>query len=107
MVSESQFVKIKGFLADAKASGANFLTGGDTPQEKGYFFSPTVITDVGIDDDVWQKEVRCHQIGSLFWLFWMSSMTESTFVPFRNHARILWMNSILICNHHQMNVRCA
>ena len=58
MVSESQFVKIKGFLADAKASGANFLTGGDTPQEKGYFFSPTVITDVGIDDDVWQKEVR-------------------------------------------------
>ena len=57
VVSEGQFTKIKGFLADAKASGANFLTGGDTPLSKGYFFTPTVITDVGIDDDVWQKEV--------------------------------------------------
>ena len=59
VVSEGQFVKIKGFLADAKAAGAKFLTGGDTPAPKGYFFSPTVITDVGINDDVWQK-VRDH-----------------------------------------------
>jgi acyl-CoA reductase-like NAD-dependent aldehyde dehydrogenase len=39
VVSEGQFVKIKGFLADAKAKGAKFLTGGDTPLSKGYFFS--------------------------------------------------------------------
>ena len=50
--------KIKGFVAGAKAKGAKFLTGADTPLSKGYFFSPTVITDVGINDDVWQKEVR-------------------------------------------------
>ena len=57
VVSAGQFTKIKGFLADAKAAGAKFLTGGDTPLPKGYYFSPTVITDVGINDDVWQKEV--------------------------------------------------
>ena len=57
MVCESQFVKINAFLAEAKAAGLNVLTGGGSPDRRGYYVSPTVFVDVPADADVWQKEV--------------------------------------------------
>jgi acyl-CoA reductase-like NAD-dependent aldehyde dehydrogenase len=52
VVCESQFLKIKKFLADARANGARFVCGGGTPQPKGFFFEPTVIAGVDIDSAV-------------------------------------------------------
>ena len=37
---------IEGFVNDAVSKGANVLTGGERKGNKGYFFEPTVITDV-------------------------------------------------------------
>lgn len=47
---------MKAFVADAKARGARILVGGDTPNRKGYFFSPTVLTDISDDASIMTVE---------------------------------------------------
>lgn len=37
---------MRAFIADAKVRGARVIAGGDAPDRKGYFFNPTVLTDV-------------------------------------------------------------
>lgn len=37
---------MKAFVADAKARGAQVVLGGDAPDRKGYFFNPTVLTEI-------------------------------------------------------------
>jgi 1-pyrroline dehydrogenase len=55
VISHDQQDRILGFLDRAK--GATVLTGGGSNGSKGYFVRPTVVTDVGQDDEIVQKEV--------------------------------------------------
>ena len=47
---------IEGFVSDAVSKGANILTGGERKGNKGYFFEPTVITDVPMDSRIMNEE---------------------------------------------------
>lgn len=51
--------RVMGFMDRAKKQGAKILTGGGIPKglEKGYFFEPTVITDVKQNFDIVQNEI--------------------------------------------------
>jgi 1-pyrroline dehydrogenase len=55
VISRSQQERVVGFLE--RASGATVLTGGDAPSGRGFFFTPTVVTDVGQTDEIVQREV--------------------------------------------------
>jgi betaine-aldehyde dehydrogenase/aminobutyraldehyde dehydrogenase len=55
VISRAQQERVLGFLE--RASGATVLTGGDSPTGRGYFVSPTVVTDVGQRDEIVQREV--------------------------------------------------
>ncbi len=58
-VSGAQRERVQGFLERARASGAKVLTGGGVPNgfEKGYFFEPTVISEVDQRSEIIQSEV--------------------------------------------------
>ncbi len=61
-VSEEQLTRIKGYVDIARAEGATVLTGGATPQldpqfQKGYFFQPTIFSDVDNKMRVAQEEI--------------------------------------------------
>ena len=55
VISAAQQERVLGFLERAK--GATVLTGGDTNGSRGFFVNPTVITDVGQEDEIVQREV--------------------------------------------------
>ena len=55
VISKSQQERVLGFLERAKS--ATVLTGGDTNGSRGFFVKPTVITDVGQEDEIVQREV--------------------------------------------------
>jgi 1-pyrroline dehydrogenase len=55
LISHDQQERVLGFLERAK--GATVLTGGSANGSKGYFVSPTLITDVAQDDEIVQNEV--------------------------------------------------
>jgi betaine-aldehyde dehydrogenase len=59
LISGIQRERVAGFVDRAKASGAKILTGGGIPKgfDKGYFFEPTVITNVKQDSEIVQNEV--------------------------------------------------
>ncbi len=47
---------MEGFVADAKAKGAQVVTGGNRIGNKGYFFEPTVLTDVPTSARIMNEE---------------------------------------------------
>jgi len=47
---------IEGFVADAVAKGATVKTGGARKGNKGYFFEPTILTDVPMDARIMNEE---------------------------------------------------
>ena len=55
VISKSQQERILGFLDRAK--GATVLTGGGTNGDRGFFVKPTVVVDVGQEDEIVQREV--------------------------------------------------
>src|SRR6184192_2479102 len=55
VISKAQQERVLGFLDRAK--GAKVLTGGGTNGDRGFFVKPTVITDVGQQDEIVQREV--------------------------------------------------
>ena len=55
VISAAQQERVLGFLERAK--GATVLTGGDSNGSRGFFVKPTVITDVGQEDEIVQREV--------------------------------------------------
>jgi len=55
VISKAQQERVLGFLDRAK--GATVLTGGDTNGSRGFFVTPTVIVDVGQEDEIVQREV--------------------------------------------------
>ncbi|HEV2914425.1 MAG TPA: betaine-aldehyde dehydrogenase [Pyrinomonadaceae bacterium] len=61
-VSEEQLCRIKGYVDIAREEGATVLTGGESPQlegdfQKGFFFQPTVFSDVKNQMRVAQEEI--------------------------------------------------
>jgi aldehyde dehydrogenase (NAD+) len=61
-VSEEQLNRIKGYVEVAREEGATVLTGGQPPQldaafQKGYFFSPTIFSEVKNSMRVAQEEI--------------------------------------------------
>jgi 1-pyrroline dehydrogenase len=55
VISKDQQDRVLGFLDRAKA--AKVLTGGGTNGDRGFFVKPTVIAEVGQDDEIVQREV--------------------------------------------------
>jgi 1-pyrroline dehydrogenase len=55
VISKAQQERVLGFLERAK--GATILTGGGTNGDRGFFVKPTVVVDVGQDDEIVQREV--------------------------------------------------
>jgi 1-pyrroline dehydrogenase len=55
VISKAQQDRVFGFLERAK--GAKVLTGGDGNGDRGFFVKPTVIVDVGQEDEIVQREV--------------------------------------------------
>jgi 1-pyrroline dehydrogenase len=55
VISKSQQERVLGFLDRAK--GANVLTGGGTNGDRGFFVKPTIVADVGQQDEIVQREV--------------------------------------------------
>jgi 1-pyrroline dehydrogenase len=56
VISKSQQDRVMGFLERASAAKAKVLTGGDS-RGPGFFVTPTVVTDVGQNAEIVQKEV--------------------------------------------------
>lgn len=61
-VSEEQLKRIKGYVEIAREEGATVLTGGAAPQldpefQKGYFFQPTIFSDVDNKMRIAQEEI--------------------------------------------------
>ena len=59
LISGIQRERVSGFVDRAKAQGAKVLTGGGVPKEfdKGYYYEPTVLSDVQQDWEIIQQEV--------------------------------------------------
>jgi 1-pyrroline dehydrogenase len=55
VISQAQQERVLGFLDRAK--GAKVLTGGGTNGDRGFFVKPTVIAEVGQEDEIVQREV--------------------------------------------------
>lgn len=55
VISAAQQERVLGFLDRAK--GATVLTGGGTNGDRGFFVKPTVVADVGQEDEIVQREV--------------------------------------------------
>jgi 1-pyrroline dehydrogenase len=55
VISKAQQDRVLGFLDRAK--GATVLTGGDSDGSRGFFVKPTVVVDVGQEDEIVQREV--------------------------------------------------
>ena len=58
VISRSQQERVFGFLERATSNaGARVLTGGDGNGDRGFFVKPTVVVDVGQEDEIVKKEV--------------------------------------------------
>jgi betaine-aldehyde dehydrogenase len=60
LISKVQLERVHGFIERARAQSASVLTGGGSPAERGgqgYYFEPTVVTNVTQDSEIIQSEV--------------------------------------------------
>jgi 1-pyrroline dehydrogenase len=57
VISKAQQERVLGFLERAESAKATILTGGGTNGDRGFFVNPTVVTDVGQDAEIVQREV--------------------------------------------------
>ncbi len=57
LVSDQQRETVKGFVERARGNGATVLTGGEEMKGAGYYYKPTIVTEVGQKDEIIQKEV--------------------------------------------------
>ncbi len=56
MANERRIPVIEAMISDAKSKGANLASGGERIGNKGYFFQPTVLTDVPADATMMNEE---------------------------------------------------
>jgi succinate-semialdehyde dehydrogenase / glutarate-semialdehyde dehydrogenase len=57
LIDDKQRSKVVELIEDAKGRGASVVTGGSTTGDAGYFFEPTVLTDVPADADLSREEI--------------------------------------------------
>jgi 1-pyrroline dehydrogenase len=57
VVSKEQLERVVGFVDRAVDAGAKVLTGGEAIGGNGFFYRPSVVTDVGQDSEIVKKEV--------------------------------------------------
>ena len=57
LVSKAQQERVTGFVDRARGYGAAVATGGGTNGDRGFFYAPTVVTDVAQDAEIIQSEV--------------------------------------------------
>jgi 1-pyrroline dehydrogenase len=57
VVSKEQLERVTGFVERARKDGAEVLTGGEPLKGNGYFYKPTVVTGIGQDSEIVQREV--------------------------------------------------
>jgi len=57
LVSASQREKVEGMVERAVKAGAKVLTGGERLKGKGYYYPPTLLTEVSQDSEIMRKEV--------------------------------------------------
>jgi betaine-aldehyde dehydrogenase len=59
LISRLQRERVQGFIERAKANGAKILTGGGVPADhsEGYYFEPTVVSEVAQNSEIIQSEV--------------------------------------------------
>jgi len=59
LISGVQRDRVSGFIERARAGGAKVLLGGGAPQgfDQGYYYAPTVVTDVAQNSEIVQSEV--------------------------------------------------
>ena len=57
LIEQKGLDKVEDLVADAIAKGARVLTGGTRPQGPGYFYPPTVLTDVSLDAKLMNTEI--------------------------------------------------
>ncbi|HZA60853.1 MAG TPA: gamma-aminobutyraldehyde dehydrogenase [Actinomycetota bacterium] len=57
VVAEAQLARVSGFVERAQEQGAKVLTGGERMGDRGFFYRPTVITDVDQDSEIVKNEV--------------------------------------------------
>jgi succinate-semialdehyde dehydrogenase/glutarate-semialdehyde dehydrogenase len=57
LIDQNAQDKVSELVEDAKARGASVVTGGSATGVAGYFFSPTVLTDVPADADLAREEI--------------------------------------------------
>ncbi|MGH3132618.1 MAG: gamma-aminobutyraldehyde dehydrogenase [Gaiellaceae bacterium] len=57
LISHEQQQRVLGFLERATDAKATIVTGGQAVGDRGYFVSPTIVTDVGQDAEIVQDEV--------------------------------------------------
>ncbi|MEV6170928.1 NAD-dependent succinate-semialdehyde dehydrogenase [Streptomyces sp. NPDC051954] len=56
LANERRLTAMERLTADAVSRGAKVLTGGERPDRAGYFFAPTVLTDVPADAELMREE---------------------------------------------------
>jgi betaine-aldehyde dehydrogenase len=57
VVSKEQLERVEGFVDRAREHGANIMTGGHRIDRPGFYYEPTLVSGVGQDDEIVQREV--------------------------------------------------
>lgn len=57
LIEQKGLDKVESLVADAVSKGARILTGGSRPEGPGYFYTPTVLTDVSLDSELMSTEI--------------------------------------------------
>ena len=59
LISRAHLERVEGFVARAVRDGATVVAGGERPKglDKGFYFEPTILTDVTPDSFIAQEEV--------------------------------------------------
>jgi len=57
LVSKAQQERVAGFVDRARGYGASVPSGGGTDANRGFFYQPTIVTDIGQDSEIIQNEV--------------------------------------------------
>src|SRR5256885_2234374 len=57
LIDDNQRSKVRGLVDDARSKGAKVVVGGGAPDGCGYFFEPTVLSDVPPEADLLREEI--------------------------------------------------
>ncbi|WP_332601812.1 NAD-dependent succinate-semialdehyde dehydrogenase [Arthrobacter sp. S2(2024)] len=57
LIEQAGLDKVESLVADAVSKGARVLTGGSRPEGPGYFYFPTVLTDVALESELMTTEI--------------------------------------------------